>query len=310
MILSASRRTDIPAFYAEWFANRVKEGFLLVRNPMNIHQVSKITLSPNVVDCIVFWTKNAKPMMKYLCELSSYNYYFQYTITSYDDKMEVLVPKKNIVIDNFKALSDKIGRDHMVWRYDPIISTYKYGMSYHIEYFEKIAKKLEGYTKRCVISFLDLYKKTERNLDSQAIEMPTDSEMRVLSKQLADIAKRYGMTIQSCSEKIDLGDVGIEHGCCVDRDLISGICGYSILAKKDKNQRDECCCIESIDIGEYNSCMHQCAYCYATYNRTQALKKHERHNPQSPLLIGELQPDDIVKERKVKSLRENTLFNL
>ena len=161
MILSVSRRTDIPAFYADWFFNRIKEGFIYVRNPMNIHQVSRISLSPSIIDCIVFWSKNPKPMLDRLDELKNYMYYFQFTINPYDIKLEEYVPTKSGIIDTFKELSNKIGPERVIWRYDPIILTDTLTMEYHVKYFEELAKRLNGFTQTCVISFVDLYKKTE-----------------------------------------------------------------------------------------------------------------------------------------------------
>ena len=158
MILSVSRRTDIPAFYSEWFFNRIKEGYVCVRNPMNIHQISKIALTPNLIDCIVFWSKNPYPMLSRLDELKDYMYYFQFTINPYDTVLEQQVPGKKHVIETFKRLSDLISPDRVIWRYDPIILTDTISVDYHIKYFEELAKRLHTYTKTCIISFLDLYK--------------------------------------------------------------------------------------------------------------------------------------------------------
>ena len=162
MIISASRRTDIPTYYSEWFINRVRDGYLYVRNPMNIHQISKITLSPNVIDGIVFWTKNPIPMMQYLDELNNYAYSFQFTVNAYGKDVEVNVPNKNdVIIPAFRKLSNRIGRDRVIWRYDPILLTEKYTMDYHVNYFNELAKRLSGYTHKCVISFVDLYRNTQ-----------------------------------------------------------------------------------------------------------------------------------------------------
>ena len=158
MIISASRRTDIPTYYFEWFFNRINDGYVCVRNPMNIHQISKVSLSPEVVDGIVFWTKNPIPMMKRLHELDSrYMYYFQFTLNSYGKDVEANIPSKNdVIIPAFQDLSRMIGAERVIWRYDPIMLTDKYTIDYHVEYFEKIAKRLSGYTKKCIISFVDL----------------------------------------------------------------------------------------------------------------------------------------------------------
>lgn len=308
MILSVSRRTDIPAFYSEWFLNRVKEGFACVRNPMSYHQVSKICLSPEVVDCIVFWTKNPSTFMNRLDELKDYQYYFQFTLNPYGKNIEMAVARKNSIIDVFKQLSDKIGPERVIWRYDPIFFTRDIDIDYHLKYFEVLSEKLSGYTKRCVISFLDTYKKTERNLRSTGAFLPSDEEMKFLAGRLSEIGRGLEMELQSCAEGIDLDKEGVSHGQCIDRDLIEQLIGYRIEAKKDPNQRGECGCIESIDIGEYNTCMHHCLYCYANFSQSQVIHKKEQHDPLSPLLVGEIGEDDAVKERKVKSLRVNSLF--
>lgn len=301
MILSVSRRTDIPAFYSDWFFNRLKDGFVYVRNPMNIHQVSRITLSPDVIDCIVFWSKNPKPMLSRLDELKEYMYYFQFTINAYDKGFEVGVPRKEGIINTFKELSGAIGPKRVIWRYDPILLTDKMDMNYHVRYFEEIAKRLEGYTQTCVISFVDLYKKTQNNLkDTQARE-PSLKEMLELAAKMFLIANKYGITIQTCAEEIALESVGIKHGKCIDNALIEDLLGVKLVVSKDPNQRKECGCVQSIDIGEYNTCFHGCKYCYANFKESMVIKNRAAHDPDSPLLIGQLGDDDNVTERELFS---------
>ena len=308
MILSVSRRTDIPAFYWEWFLNRVKAGFVDVRNPMNIHQVSRIDIRPNVVDCIVFWTKNAGNIIPHLDQLKDYKYYFQYTINPYNKLIEENVPLKKDIIENFKSLSEIIGPNRVIWRYDPILLTGNINIEYHLRYFEELAKRLQGYTQRCVISFVDLYKKTVSNTRDLMMREPTDNEMHILAQKLSIIAKNYKMEVLSCSENIDLDAEGVKHGCCIDRSLIEKIVGYKIDVKKDKNQRKECGCVESVDLGAYNTCLHACKYCYANFNNAKVHTLSQMHNPLSTLLVGELDETDVVKERKVKLLKSNTFF--
>lgn len=309
MILSVSRRTDIPAFYSEWFFNRLRDGFIDVRNPMNIHQVSRVKLTPDVIDCIVFWTKNPKAMLARLDELKDYNYYFQFTLNPYDRKIESIVPKKNEIILAFKELSSKIGNNRVIWRYDPILITDAIDVNYHIQYFEELAKRLAGFTKRCVISFVDLYKKTSTNTKYLNMREPNEDEMFAIAEAFSKIANNFGLEIVTCAENIDLQEFGIEHGHCIDPILIEEICGYNIDTRKDKNQRKECGCIESIDIGAYNTCCHGCAYCYANFNNDKVRLQSSRHIKTSSLLTGELQnDDDVVKERKVCSLKSDSLF--
>lgn len=305
MIISASRRTDIPAFYSDWFLERIKEGFVLIRNPLNIHQISKVKLTPDVVDFIVFWTKNPEPMIKGLDKLKNYNYYFQFTLNSYGQDLEENVPNKGKhLISTFKKLSDKIGKEKVIWRYDPILINEKYNRDYHIENFEKLAKHLSGYTEKCTISFIDLYKKTEKNLKDFNIICFDDNAIRELAKEISNIAKRYNLKLDTCAERIDLSDLGIEHAHCIDADLMERLTNYKYGLKKDKNQRKECGCVESIDIGAYNTCQNGCNYCYANYNKQCVINNCLKMDKQSPLLCDRVDEKvDKIYERKVKSVK-------
>ena len=300
MILSVSRRTDIPCYYADWFFNRIKEGYVYVRNPINVHQISKISLSPEVIDCIVFWTKNPAPMIERLEELKTYPFYFQFTLTGYDNDIECNVPDK-------KKLSRKIGAERVIWRYDPIIFTGKYTPAYHLKVFAQIAGELQGYTRKCVISFVDIYRKIQKNLkELNAYDLP-DGELIAFGRQMAQIAENYGMKMASCAEKIDLSSCGIEHNCCIDKEVIEQIIGCRIQAVKDKNQREECGCIESIEIGTYNTCKNGCRYCYANESMESILKNCKRYDVNSLLLCGQVTENDKITERKMKSLKERQL---
>jgi hypothetical protein len=302
-----SRRTDIPAFYTEWFFNRLKEGYVLVRNPMNYRQVSRVILSPSVIDCIVFWTKDPTNMLDKLDLLSEYKYYFQITINPYDKTIERNVPSKKIIIESFKALSGQIGKEKTIWRYDPIILTDKIDMQYHYKCFDMLASRLEGYTDLCIISFVDLYKKSERNMSGMNIT-PVDSlKMLEIGTRLSETGHKHGIKIESCSEPVDLSSVGIGHARCIDYQLISRITGQNIHINKDKNQRDVCGCAESIDIGAYNTCKHGCLYCYANYSDKTVKNNILYHDPCSPMLIGNIEPDDKITDRKVESYKVNQL---
>lgn len=308
MIISASRRTDIPTYYSEWFMNRIKEGYVLVRNPMNVHQVSRISLHPDVVDGIVFWTKNPLPMLDKLHFLNDYMYYFQFTLNAYEQDVETGVPfKHKYIVPAFQRLSDMIGPERVVWRYDPILLNSKYTMEYHINYFAKLAKQLAPYTKKCTISFLDMYAKTERNVAGLNIQPWTLELQDNMAKQLAEIAHSYGLEIATCAEGIDLDKYGIKHAHCIDGDLLADLLGCPLKVGKDKNQRQECGCVDSIDIGAYNTCRNGCRYCYANFNCKMVRDNSYRHKPNSPLLLGELMNDDKVTERKVHSLLERQL---
>lgn len=308
MILSVSRRTDVPNYYSDWFYNRIKEGFLYVRNPMNMHQISRIDLSPEIVDCIVFWTKNPANMLERLDELKNYQYYFQFTLTGYGKDVEPGLPdKRGELIPTFQKLSGKIGAQKVIWRYDPIFLSQYYTIDYHLKAFEEIARSLDGYTKKAVISFVDLYAKTQRNTAGLQIENLSDQGMVEMAKQLVDIAGRHGMTVESCAERIDLHSVGVKHGSCIDKKLIEEIIGCKLIVNKDKNQRAECGCFESVEIGTYNTCMNGCRYCYANFNDAMVKESVKAYDANSPLLCGSVGPDDKITERKVKSLKDNQM---
>lgn len=300
MILSVSRRTDIPAFYGDWFINRLKEGFVYVRNPMNIHQISKIQLSPDKIECIVFWTKNpSEEFIKnlHIIDELGYKYYFQFSVTSYDKSVEVNIPKKAILMDRFIRLSDKIGKEKVIWRYDPIFFNEHYDIEYHKKWFEYIAEKLENHTEKCVISFLDYYSKIRSRLILNGIPEVQEQQMYEFAFYLSSIGKKYDIKVESCCEEIDLSSVGIEHGHCINAELINRICPLQYDFKKDKSQRQACGCIESIDIGSYNTCKNGCIYCYANWKENV----NAVYDPNSPILCSTINPDDKITDRQIKS---------
>lgn len=276
----------------------------MVRNPINPQLVSKISLIPRFIDCIVFWTKNPRPMMNQLDKLKGYRYYFLFTITSYGPDLEKHLPPKDEVIDTFIELSRRIGKEKVVWRYDPILITDTIDENYHFQQFDYIAGKLHRHTGKCIISFLDMYKKCERNLQGFNIMQLNAAEMVRLAEGLNKSARRYNIEPVTCAEEIDLSHVGISHGKCIDDELIGRITGYPLEAKKDKYQRKTCRCVESIDIGAYNTCNHICLYCYANYDEQVVQKNMKRHYPDSPFLVGKSSKDDKVVERKIESSRK------
>lgn len=304
MIISASRRTDIPAWYSQWLVNRIQAGYVLVRNPMNPRQVSRVTLSPDVVDGMVFWTKNPEPMLARLDAFRDYPYYFQFTVTPYGRDIESGLPNKNdVVIPVFQRLADTIGPQRVVWRYDPILINEKYTVAVHLRAFESMAKKLHGYTRKCTFSFIDLYQKTLRNTAPLALRGVTETDMRVLAKGFADIAAFYHLALDTCAETIDLAEFGIGHASCIDKAILEELAGYPLAIPKDPNQRKECGCCASVDIGAYDTCANGCLYCYANSDPAAARRNRGSHRPTSPLLIGEVTERDVIRDRAAESCR-------
>lgn len=308
MIISASRRTDIPAFYSEWFMNRVKEGHVLVPNPFNPKMLSKVRLTPDVVDCFVFWTKNPAPMIGKLDQLKDFKYYFQFTLNPYGKEIEENLPTLERRIDTFKRLSEKIGKEKVIWRYDPILTNPTFNVEFHKEAFAHIASQLKDHTERCMIGFIDHYNHVRKAMQQHSIEPLTLEEIHEMAASFIQTRPR-SMLLDTCTVKVDLRHMGIPSGMCVDKELIERIIGYPISAKKDKNQREVCRCVESIDIGTYDSCLNGCIYCYAN---TGAAKLHGNvryHDKSSPKLIGQVRDDEVIKDREMRSLRgDPTLF--
>lgn len=308
MILSVSRRTDVPAYYMEWFMQRLRAGEVLVRNPVNPRRVARLDLSPDVVDGIVFWTKNPAPLLGQLDTLAAFPYYVQVTINPYGIGIEPNVPGKGqAVIPAFQRLSEALGPARMHWRYDPILLNAKYTQAYHADAFEKIARKLAGYADRCVFSFIDAYKNTERNAARLGLQPITEDTMRRMAATLAEIAGAYGIALHTCAEAIDLTGLGIGPAHCVDASVLEGISGVPLCVKKDRNQRAACGCVESIDIGAYNCCENGCLYCYANYDAGRIARNVALHDPASPMLIGRPDGEDTVYERRVGSCADPQL---
>lgn len=289
MIISASRRTDIPAFHSEWFYNRIKEEYVITKNPMNAKQIKKVSLSKKDVDCIVFWTKNPQPMLEQLNLLDGYNYYFHYTITGYDSEIEPNLPTLEARIDTLKKLSAKIGPDKIIWRYDPILLTDKIDIDFHVAHFEKIANEIQPYVSKCIISFLDAYPSNQKRLEDRKIFVLNDQDIIDVACRFSEIAYKNNLIIETCSEGYTLEAYGICHGKCIDAKFITNVFKIELSVTKDKNQRSNCGCAQSIDIGAYSTCLHHCVYCYATHKNSN----YNKCIPFSPILCGQI-PDDII----------------
>ena len=268
MIISASRRTDIPAFHMESFIQDIRNGCCVCRNPFNPKQIRTISLLPNDVDAFVFWTKNPAPMLPYVNELQNLApFYIMVSITGYGPTMEPHVPAASYVIDAVHQISEQISADRCIWRYDPILFNDDYTPEWHTRNFASIANELHDYTHRCIVSIIDLsYKSAARRL--KAIKpihefSTTNNTHTQLLRDMSDVCHLKEMQIQSCASQYDLSPYGIQPGACVDSQLISNHLGISLRAKRDKNQRKQCLCQQAVDIGSYNTCQHGCLYCYA-----------------------------------------------
>lgn len=314
MIISASRRTDIPAFYADWFLNRIKEQFFVKVNPFNRRQ-TVISLKPSDVEFIVFWTKNPAPLMKHLKVLydGGYHYYFQYTLNDYPPAFEPRVPPLSVRVDTFKKLSFMIGANRVIWRYDPIILSNVTPISYHIERFSYLAAELAGYTERVVISFLDIYGKVipklkhlknQHGINVQDITREENRGMLLeLVQGIESIARNKRLAVYACSEKIDLNQFGIRRGACIDVALANRVFGLSLSVSKDRGQRPECLCAESVDMGMYNTCQFACIYCYANQSLDAVIKNVARHKVSSPVLIGEPSVEILPQPQRPSPIR-------
>jgi len=287
MIISASRRTDIPAFYADWLVNRINAGYCLVKNPYNPSQVRRVSLLPEDADGIVLWTKNAAPLLTKISALAQFAYYFQYTITPYFSDIETsLADKKKTVIPAFRSLAALIGAKRVIWRYDPIIFTDRYDYSYHVGAFARLCELLSGSTEKCVISFVAEYKSVAKNIAKFGNKTPAAEDKIRLSEALISIAEEYGITLCACCESPEIYRLGIKPISCVDAELIGSIAGKSIPVSRDKYQRKGCNCAESVDIGAYNCCMNGCRYCYANHSDAAVGKNYAAHNANSEMLIN------------------------
>ena len=294
MILFASGRTDIPAFYSNWFINRVKAGFVDVRNPFNQNLVSRINFSD--VDLIMFCSKNPLPMIDKL-KMLKVPVLFHVTITPYSKDVEPNIPDKRLIIEGIKKLSLVLGIDNVVLRYDPIFLSDKYNVDYHIRAFDKLCKNLNGYVNKIIVSFMDEYKNVRSNKNILKYRTFTREDYKKIGEAFSKSAMDNGMSVQTCFEDEDLTEYGFVKGECLSHEL-----AYILTGKKFKssNVRKEkkCECVQMVDIGDYNSCLHMCKYCYANYDEKAVSSNFERHDDNSSLLIGTIQSDDVIKVRK------------
>lgn len=291
MILNVSGRTDIVAFYAEWFMNRYREGYVDVRNPFYLKKVSRIYFKD--VDAILFCTKNPIPILKYLKDIKK-PILFHITLTPYKKDIEPNLPPKGKIIEAIKKISKIIGVDKLYIRYDPILINDKYTIDYHIKAFSNMCKLLNGYVKNIIISFIDDYKNVKNNAEILKIKELSSDDYKKIGLNFSKAARENGQTVQTCCEQHNLVEYGFIKKDCLDFNL-----AYKLTRKTNlkKWKERDCNCVEMVDIGVYNSCKHFCKYCYANYDESQVINNYKNHNPNSSLLIGELTSSDIIKVR-------------
>ena len=296
MIIQTGQRTDIPAFYSDWFANRLKEGYVLVRNPYNSQAVTRYALNPEVVDMIGFCSKNPAPMLPHMDLLKPYGQYWYVTITPYGKDIEPNVPDKGFVMDTFCRLSEIVGINSIGWRYDPIIINEDWTVERHIDSFRAMSERLKGFTHTAVISFIDLYQKVRRNCpDLHSVSM--DDQIR-LTSAFTEIGKKCDMVIKPCAESSSLEAYGADCSGCMTVKMFETAIGKNLKVPVNPLNRKECACYITGDIGAYNTCGHLCRYCYANNDRATVLKNMRLHDPKSPFLIGNHMPGDTIHQAK------------
>lgn len=293
MILMVSGRTDIVAFYSEWFMNRYRDGYVDVRNPFNPKLVSRINFDN--VDLIMFCTKNPIPIVNHLKEINKPTL-FHVTLTPYNKDIEPNVPDKKKIIEAIKQISQIIGQDNIYIRYDPIFLNNKYNLDYHKRAFNKICQLLNGYVKYIIISFIDDYKNVRKNYKYLNYKELTEEDYKTIGMSFSKSAKENNMTVQTCFEEKNLIEYGFIKEDCLSHTLAYKLTGKTFNTWKAR-KGNKCKCVEMVDIGAYNTCKHLCKYCYANFDEKEINNNVIKHNPNSSLLIGELNKDDIIKKR-------------
>ena len=294
MILNVSGRTDIVAFYTDWFMNRYHEGFVDVRNPFNHKLVSRIDFSD--VDAILFCTKNPIPILNKINEINK-PIIFHVTLTPYKKDIEPNVPPKGEIVEAIKKLSKIIGKDNLVIRYDPVFISEKYTLDYHIKAFENLCSLLDGYVSKILISFLDDYKNVRKNEKVLNFKELEESDYKAIGENFSISALKHHMIVHTCFEDRNLTEYGFSKDECLSRELAYKLTGKVYKKEWKARKEGKCHCVQMVDIGVYNSCKHFCKYCYANYDEKQVQDNFINHDPNSSLLVGKLNESDIIKKR-------------
>ncbi len=309
MIINTGGRTDTVQYFPQWLLRRFEEGYVLSRNPMFPSKVTRYELTPDKVDCVVFCSKNYAPILQDLHRITDrFPTYFFYTITAYGKDVEPGVPSIEESIGTLKELSAMVGRKRLVWRYDPVLLTSKYTVERHLETFSRMAEDISPYVDRCVFSFVEMYDKLMFNMPE--LILPTDDDKIAIAEGLGRIAAENGLRIQTCGTDADYTRFGIQHSGCMTLKMIGEANGISFRDLKHRGMRKGCCCMESRDIGWYDTCMNGCKYCYANTNPTRAFENFKDHDPDSPLLLGHLKDTDEVQQGNQESFRTKGSANV
>ena len=298
MIIQAGMRTDIPAFYSEWFMNRVREGCVLARNPYDPGTVLRYSLDPSVADVLSFCTKNPEPMLEKISLLAKYRMFWFVTVTPYGAEIEPNVPDWRDVARSVAALSKLVGRRCVHWRYDPVFLTEQITVDFHREMFAELANVLHESVASCVFSFIDLYDKTRRNFPEG--RRPAREERMELVQSFAQTARRLRLPLRSCCEGTDYERFGVDVSGCVTRAVLESSLGERLDLTGETGARRECGCLIGHDIGAYNTCPHLCKYCYANYDPDAVRAHAQRHDPLSPMLVGAPIPGDRIVEVRMR----------
>lgn len=295
MILNISGRTDIVAFYSDWLMNRFKDGYIDVRNPFNPKLVSRIMMDD--VDLLFFCTKNPIPIIDKLKDINK-KMYFHVTLTPYKKNIEPGLPPKSEIIEVIRRLSDIVGKDNIVVRYDPVFISEEYSVDYHIKAFDKICSLLDGYISKILISFIDDYKNVRRNYNILNFKDLTNNDYKRIGISFSKSARKHNLTVHTCNEQRDLTEYGFIKDDCLSKELAFKLTGKVYKREWKARKGLSCHCVEMVDIGVYNTCKHFCKYCYANYDEKKVISNSLMHNPKSSLLIGELSSDDVIKIRR------------
>lgn len=307
MIIQTGNRTDIPAFYSKWFLNRIREGFVMTKNPFNPSQITRYSLDRRVVDLLVFCTKNPLPLLERIDELRDYRMFWFVTVTPYGRDIERNVPDKKTVLEGVRRLSSILGKERVQLRYDPVIITEEYSRERHVREFNEMIEYLDGYIDTCIISFVDLYTKVRRNWPE--LRAVTYQDRIYLTERFAEIARSHGILIKPCGEGAMYERIkGVDCSGCMTKEVFERAIDSRISLPALKPSRKECACFINADIGQYDTCMHLCRYCYANANEELVRKNYENHDPDSPLITGRVMDSDNITEAKQKSWIDNQLM--